>query len=324
MKAAVYHRYGSPDVVELEDLPTPDPADDEVRLEVHAAALNPLDSHFMRGNPPVARIAMGINEPKMNRPGVDVAGVVEAVGRSVTHFKPGDEVFGACRGACSEYVVTREKNLVPKPASIGFVEAAAVPVAGLTALQGLRDKARLKPAQRVLIHGAAGGCGTFAVQIGKWLGADVTGVCRTENVPLLESIGADHVVDYTQENFTKGEPRYDVIFDFVSNYSIADCYRVLRRDGLYLAAGMLGVRAVGDLLVRPLEALARMPFAGGKRYAFLMAKGKKEDLMTLQELLGSGKIKSVIDRTYPLEQTAEALRHLETKHARGKIVIRVR
>jgi len=321
MKAAVYRKYGAPDVLQVEDVERPAPRDDQVLVRVRAAALNPLDSHLMRGRPPIFRLMTGIPNPKTGRPGVDVAGTVEAVGTRVTEFKPGDDVFGTCEGACAEFVVTLEKTLVPKPDNITHEGAAAAPVAALTSLQGLRDRAKLRRGQSVLIHGAAGGCGTFAVQIGKWLGAEVTGVCGTHNVELIRSLGADHVIDYTHEDFTKLNRKYDVIFDLVSDRSMRECFHVLTHNGIVVGAGILGrPLSMGAVLSRPLEALALKPFSG-KRFSMFVSSVKKADLVTIGELLRAGEIRSVIDRRYPLDQTAEALRYLEQKHARGKVVI---
>lgn len=323
MKAAVYRKYGAPDVLQIEDVERPVPNDDRVLVRVRAASLNPLDSHLMRGRPPIFRLMTGFPNPKAGRPGVDVAGTVEAVGRNVTEFKPGDDVFGACEGACAEFVVTREKTLVAKPNNITHEEAAAAPVAALTALQGLRDKARLRRGQSVLIHGAAGGCGTFAVQVGKWLGAEVTGVCRTQNVELVRSLGANHVIDYTREDFTKLNHTYDVIFDLVSDHTLRECFHVLRPNGILLGAGILGKPlSMGAVLSRPLEALKLKPFSN-RKFSMFVSSGKKVDLVTIGELLRTGEIRSVIDRRYALDQTADALRYLEQKHARGKVVITV-
>ena len=237
MKAAVYRRYGSPDVVRIEDVGKPVPKDNEVLIEVRAASVNPLDWHTMRGTPYFIRMMTGLRRPKIARLGVDVAGQVEAVGSNVTRFKPGDPVFGACSGAFAEYVCTRESALAAKPDNVTFEQAAAVPVAALTALQSLRDKGKIQPGQKVLINGAAGGVGTFAVQIARSFGADVTGVCSTRNVDMVRSIGADRAVDYTQEDFTRSGQRYDLILDLVGNHSLLACRRALNPKGTYVAAG---------------------------------------------------------------------------------------
>jgi NADPH:quinone reductase-like Zn-dependent oxidoreductase len=237
VKAAVYSRYGPPDVVQIKEVEKPVPKDNEVLIKVHAASVNPLDWHFMRGTPYFVRIPAGLRKPKDTRLGVDVAGQIEEVGRNVTQFKPGDEVFGSCRGAFAEYASTSESALVIKPANVTFEQAAAVPVAAFTALQGLRDKGHIQPGHTVLINGAAGGVGTLAVQIAKSCGKNVTGVCSTRNVDMVRSIGADHVVDYTQEDFTKSGQRYDLFFDCVGNHSLSACRGVLTSQGIYIAVG---------------------------------------------------------------------------------------
>jgi NADPH:quinone reductase-like Zn-dependent oxidoreductase len=262
----------------------------------------------------------GLRKPKDIRLGVDVAGRVEAVGRNVSQFKPGDEVFGSCRGAFAEYACTTESALVMKPKNVTFEQAAAVPVAAFTVLQGLCDKGQIQPGQKVLINGAAGGVGTFAVQIAKSFGADVTGVCSTRNVDLVRSIGADQVIDYTQEDFTKSGQRYDLIFDLVANHSLPACRRVLNPKGTYLAAGVLGNRSMIGLLTRSITALVLSPFVSQK-LVMLLARRRKQDLTVMCELMEAGKVTPVIDRRYRLSEVADAIRHLEQKHARGKIVI---
>src|ERR1700733_273068 len=242
MKAIVYHRYGSPDVLQWEEIEKPAPGDNEVLIRVRAASVNPLDWHFMRGMPYVVRIPAGLRKPKVTGLGVDVAGQVEAVGRNVTQLKPGDEVFGSCRRAFAEYVCASDSSLVMKPDNVTFEQAASVPVAAFTALQGLRDKGHIQPKQKVLINGAAGGVGSFAVQIAKSFGADVTGVCSTRNVGMVRSIGADQVIDYTQEDFTKSGQRYDLLFDAVGNHSLFACRRVLTPKGVLIMAGGEGGR----------------------------------------------------------------------------------
>lgn len=322
MKAAVYTRYGPPDIVQIQDVEKPVPKDNEVLIRVHAAAVNPLDSHLMKGRPYLARLAFGLLKPKLTRSGVDVAGRVEAVGRNATRFKPGDEVFGSCRGAFAEYACTSESALVAKPQNVTFEQAASAPVPAFTALQGLRDKGRIQPGQKVLINGAAGGVGTFTVQIAKSFGAEVTGVCSTRNVEMVRSLGADHVIDYTQEDFTKREQRYDLFFDLVGNHSLLDCRRVLNSGGIYLAAGVVGAphgRWIGPL-AGILKAFALSWFVSEKLLPFL-ARPRVEDLTIIRELMESGRVTPVIDKRYRLSEVCEAIRYLETGHARGKVVI---
>ena len=317
MKAIVYRRYGSPDVLECEEIEKPTPGDDEVLIKVRAASVNPLDRHIMRGRPPFLRIAFGLRKPRM-RPGRDVAGQVEAVGRKVTQFKPGDEVFGACSGALAEYVCTRESALVTKPNNVTFEQAASVPVAGLTALQGLRDKGKIRPGQKVLINGAGGGVGTFAVQIAKSFGADVTGVCSTGKVDMVRSIGADRVIDYTQEDFTNDTQRYDLIFDLMATHSLPEYRRVLTPNGTCVPAG--GPTKVRAILTLAFEVLVLSRFVS-QNFVMFVAKLSKEDLTTLGELMAAGKVAPVIDKRYRLNEVPEAMRYLEEGHARGKVVI---
>jgi NADPH:quinone reductase-like Zn-dependent oxidoreductase len=319
MKAIVYSHYGSPDVLQCEEIEKPAAGDDEVLIKVHAASVNPLDWHFMRGRPYLLRIMAGLRKPKMTRLGVDVAGQVEAVGRNVTQFKPGDEVFGNCRGAFAEYVCTSERALVVKPHNVTFEQAASVPVAGFTALQGLRDKGQIQPGQKVLINGAAGGVGTFAVQIVKSYGADVTGVCSTRNVEMVRSIGADRVIDYTQEDFTRSEQRYDLIFDSVGNRSLFALRRVLNPKGIYVVVGGPDGRWIGPL-AGLIKTLVLSPFVSQKLVMFL-ARGGKESLTVMRDLIESGEVTPVIDRRYRLSEVPEAIRYLEKGHARGKVVI---
>ena len=267
-----------------------------------------------------ARGAMDGKEGRVHLLGFDVAGQVEAVGGKVTQFKPGDEVFGSCRGAFAEYVCTSESALVKKPQNVTFEQAAAVPVAAYTALQGLRDKGKIQPGQKVLINGAAGGVGTFAVQIAKWFGADVTGVCSTRNMDLVRSIGADRVIDYTQEDFTKSGQRYDLIFDLVANHSLTAGRRVLEPKGIYIGAGVLGRPSLIGILTRLIVAplLSRLV---SQNVIMLLARRSKEDLTVMHELMKAGKVTPVIDKCYSLSQVSEAIRYLEEKHARGKVVI---
>jgi NADPH:quinone reductase-like Zn-dependent oxidoreductase len=321
MKAVIYCEYGSPDVLQIRDVEKPSPADGEVLVKVRAAALNPLDWHFMRGTPYVGRaMGMGLRKPKDVRLGVDFAGTVEAVGRTVTRFKPGDEVFGARHGAFAEYLAVPEgRVLVPKPSSLTFEQAAAVPVAGLTALQGLRDKGRIRPGQKVLVNGASGGVGPFAVQIAKAMGAEVTGVCSTRNVELVRSLGADRVIDYTREDFTADGRRYDVLFDNVGNRSLLECRRALNPEGIYVMIGGPKGQWLAPL-DRALRALAIAPFVSQKM-GMLFASLNRDDLATLADLMQAGKVRPVLDRTYRLSELPAAMRYLEEGHARGKVVV---
>jgi len=319
MKAIVYHNYGSPDVLKREEIEKPTASDDEVLIKVRAASVNPLDWHYMRGTPYIVRIKAGLRKPKVTRLGVDVAGQVEAVGRNVTQFKPGDEVFGACRGAFAEYVCASEGSLVLKPTNVTFEQAASVPVAAFTALQGLRDKGQIQPGQKVLINGAAGGVGTFAVQIAKSFGADVTGVCSTRNVEMVRSIGADRVIDYTQEDFTKSRQRYDLILDCVGNHSLSAFRHVLNPKGTYIIVGGPVGSMIG-LLARWITALVLSRFVSQK-FVMFRARSSKEDLTIMRELMAAGKVTPVIDKRYRLSEVPEAIRYLEEGHARGKVVI---
>jgi NADPH:quinone reductase-like Zn-dependent oxidoreductase len=320
MKAIVYHNNGSADVLKLAEIEKPVPRDDELLIKVHAASVNPLDYHLFR-HAFLRRVMSAVTKEKITRPGRDVAGQVEAVGRNITQFKPGDEVFGACAGAFAEYASARESALAMKPHNVSFEQAASSPVAGLTALQGLRDKGKIQPGQKVLINGAAGGVGTFAVQIAKSFGAEVTGVCSTTNVEMVRSIGADHVIDYTQEDFTKGGPHYDLIFDLVANHSLSACRRVLSPRGIYIGAGIVGLGgSMSGLLARLFKRLVLSWFVSQKLITF-MAKLSKEDLAIMGELMEAGKVTPVIDRCYRLSEVPEAIRYLEQGHARGKVVI---
>ena len=325
MKAIVYCDYGSPDVLRLEDIEKPVPADNQLLIKVHAAALNPLDWHFMRGTPYVMRLQAGLRKPKSIQLGVDFAGTVEAVGKNVTQFKPNDEVFGGRTGALAEYLCVREdRAVVLKPANLTFEHAASVPIAAVTALQGLRDKGQIRPGQRVLINGASGGVGTFAVQIAKSFGADVTGVCSTRNVDMVRSLGADQIIDYTQEDFTKTGQRYDLILDNVANHSLSEFRRVLTPKGKYVMIGGGGPdngRWIGPL-ARPIAAFVMSPFVS-QDMGMLLAELNKKDLTVLSDLMQSGKVTPVIDRRYKFSEVAAALRYLETGHARGKVVITV-
>jgi len=323
VKAIVRERYGSPDVLELRDVDKPVLDDDSVLVKVRAASINAYDWHMMRGLPFLARMSEGLRKPKSIAMGVDVAGQVEAVGKNVTHLRPGDEVFGARSGALAEYVRGSAKSfLVPKPAGLTFEQAAAMPMAATTALQGLRDRGQLKAGQTVLINGAAGGVGTFAVQIAKAFGAHVTAVCSTRNVEMVRSIGADEVVDYTREDFTKRGQAYDLILDVAASRPLSECRRVLASNGTLVLVGAPDGRRMGPIVARILAMIVLSRFASQKLLPFL-AKNSKEDLMFLKELVEAGRIRPVIDRTYPLSETAAAIRYLEEGHARGKIVITV-
>jgi NADPH:quinone reductase-like Zn-dependent oxidoreductase len=321
MKAIVYHNYGSPDVLRLEEIEKPVPDDNQVLIRVRAASVNPLDWHFMRGSPYFFRMMTGVPKPKITRLGIDVAGQIEAVGKNIRQFKAGDEVFGACRGAFAEYVCTSETALVKKPDNVTFEQAASVTVAGFTALKGLRDKGQIRAGQKVLINGASGGVGTFAVQIAKSFAADVTGVCSTRSVEMVRSIGADRVIDYTQEDFTKGEQRYDLFFDCIGNHSLLACRRVLNPKGIYIMIGGAGGRWMGPV-PRVIRAFLLSQFVSQKLLMFL-DKVSKEDLTMMSELLEAGKVTPVIDRRYRLSEVPEAMRYLEEGHARGKVVITV-
>jgi len=323
MRAIVRSAYGSPDVLELKEIDKSGAKDDEVLVRVHAASVNPADWYSMTGTPYVGRTQMGLRKPKSTRTGVDFAGTVEAVGANVTQFQPGDEVFGGRDGAFAEYVCVREERaVVPKPTNVTFEQAAAVPVAALTALQGLRDKAQLQPGQKVLINGASGGVGTFAVQVAKALGAEVTGVCSTRNVDIVRSLGADHVVDYTKEDFTRSDQRYDVMFDVAGSRSWSECRRVLNPQATLVIVGA----PKGNRLMGPLSHIVKVRLAavrGSQKAVFFIAKFNKADMLALRDLLEAGKVTPVIDRSYELSEIADAFRYLGEGHAQGKIVITV-
>jgi NADPH:quinone reductase-like Zn-dependent oxidoreductase len=321
MKAIVYHEYGSADVLKCEEVEKPTPGDDEVLIRVRAASVNPLDWHFMRGEPYLIRAMTGLRKPGVARLGRDLAGQIEAVGSNVTQFQPGDEVFGASSGALAEYVCASEKSLAPKPANRTFEAAAAVPVAGLTALDSLRGKGRIQAGQKVLINGASGGVGTFAVQIAKSFGAEVTGVCSTTNVEMVRSIGADHVVDYKREDFTLGKPQYDVLLDCVGNRSLSSCRRVMKPRGIFVVIGGPDGRWVGPL-ASMFKALLLSPFVS-QNLTMANPSARNEDLILLKELIEANKVTPVIDSCYPLSETPEAIGYLEKGHARGKVVITV-
>jgi NADPH:quinone reductase-like Zn-dependent oxidoreductase len=320
MKAIVYYRYGGPEVLRLEELAKPLPQAGEVLVRVRAAALNPYDWHFMRGTPYPLRLMVGMGRPKNSRIGADLAGEVEAVGKDVTQFNVGDTVFGGGQGAFAEYVCAGEARLAHKPENATFEEAAGVNIAGLTALQGLRDKARVRAGQSVLVNGAAGGVGTFGVQIAKAYGAEVTGVCSGRNTEMVRGIGAERVVDYAREDFAAGEARYDVVLDCVGNRSLTDVRRVLKEEGVYVGAGgttdnwMMG--PIADTFKRVW--LSRL---GKRKLLAIWAKPRREDLLDLAEMMKAGKVRTVLDRRYKLSETGEAMRYLELGHARGKVVV---
>jgi NADPH:quinone reductase-like Zn-dependent oxidoreductase len=323
MKAVVHNTYGSPDVLELQEIEEPDPTDDEVLVRVRAASVNPADWYGMAGRPHVARPLMGLRRPKDNRIGADFAGTVEAVGSNVTELRPGDEVFGARSGALAEYVcVPEDRAVILKPANLTFEEAAAVPIAALTALQGLRDKGQLQPGQKVLINGASGGVGTFAVQVAKALGAEVTGVCSTTNVDIARSLGADHVIDYTQADFTRSGERYDLLLDVAGSRSWSACRRVLTPQAtLVIIGGPKTNRLLGPLSHVVKVRLAALP--SRRKVVFFVAKMEKADLVVLRELLEAGTVRPVVDRRYELSEIADAFRYLGEGHAQGKIVLTV-
>jgi NADPH:quinone reductase-like Zn-dependent oxidoreductase len=318
MKAIVYHSYGSPDVLKLEEIEKPTPQDDEVLVKIHAASVNAWDWRFLRAKPFLVRLSgSGLLKPKHRILGRDIAGRVEAVGRNVKQFQPGDEVFGWIPpGGFAEYASVPESTLALKPANISFEEAAAVPMAAVTALQGLRDTGQIQPGQQVLINGATGGVGMFAVQIAKAFGAGVTAVCSTRNVDMLRSIGADQVIDYTQEDFTKNGQRYDLILAANGYHWIADYQRALRPKGTYVVTGGPMTQLFQAILLGPWISMT-----GRKKMGSLTAKPNQKDLVFMKELLEAGKVVPVIDRRYPLREVAEALRYLEEGHAKGKVVI---
>jgi NADPH:quinone reductase-like Zn-dependent oxidoreductase len=326
MKAITYCDYGIANL-KLEEIEKPTPNDDQILVKVRAASVNPYDWHFIEGTPKIMRMmGVGLRKPKDTRLGVDFAGTVEAVGKNVTQFKPGDDVFGGKGGAFAEYVCRRAEGAVAlKPANITFEQAASVNIAGITALQGLRDKGKVQPGQKVLINGASGGVGTFAVQIAKSFGADVTGVCSTRNVDLVRSLGADRVIDYTKEDFAKGTERYDVILDNVPNHSLSECRQILNPNGKYVMIGGGGPndnRWIGPF-GRVIHTLILSPFINQKM-GMMMADANQNDLTILGDMMQSGKLKPVIDRTYKsLGEVPDAIRYLEEGHARGKVVITV-
>jgi NADPH:quinone reductase-like Zn-dependent oxidoreductase len=320
MKAIVYTKYGPPDVLQLKEIEKTTPNDDEVLIKVQAASANAADWHDMRGKPFFIRLmGGGLLKPKNKRLGIDIAGRIEAVGRNVKQFRPGDEVFGFSQGGFAEYVCAHENSLALKPTSTTFEEAAAIPVAAVTALQGLRDKGKIQPGQKVLINGASGGVGTFAVQIAKSFGTEVTAVCSTRNLDMVRSIGADQVIDYTQEDFTKSGQRYDLILAVNGYHPISAYKRALSSKGIYVMAGGTMAQFFQVMFLGPWISMT-----GSKKMGFMgVAKPNKEDLDYLKELFEAGKVAPVIDRHYTLSEVAEAIRYLEEGHAKGKVVITV-
>src|SRR6266436_10140407 len=326
MKAIINCDYGLANL-KLENVEKPVPNDDQILVRVRAASVNPYDWHFIEGTPKIIRLmGVGVRKPKDTRLGVDFAGTVETVGKSVTQYKPGDEVFGGSTGAFAQYLCRRATGSVaPKPAGLTFEQAASINIAGITALQGVRDEGKVQPGQKVLINGASGGVGTFAVQIAKSYGADVTGVCSTRNVELVQSLGADHLIDYTKEDFTKGDQHYDVILDNVANHSLSECRRVLTPNGVYVLIGGGAADEQGLLggLAKALKATLLAKFVKQKM-GMMMAQPSTQDLTLLAEMVQSGKLKTVIDRTYKsLSEVPDAIRYLEEGHARGKVIITV-
>ncbi len=323
MKAIVFSRYGSPDVLELKEIDKPVVKADEVLIRIRAAAANPADWRVMRGDPYLMRVTTGLRKPRRVAVlGSDMAGQVEAVGKDVTRFRPGDEVFAEVdAGGFAEYISFPEDLLAHKPTNLTFEQAAAVPMTAMTALQGLRDPGRIEAGQKVLINGASGGIGTFAVQIAKSFGAEVTGVCSTRNVDLVRSIGADHAIDYTREDFTNAAQRYDLILDTVGNHSLAAFRRALVPKGTLVVTGGGGGRWFGPL-TQILSAIVSSPFVS-QRLVPVYGRRSKDDLDILKGLIEAGKVTPVIDRTYPLPEVPEAIRYLETRHTRGKLVITV-
>jgi NADPH:quinone reductase-like Zn-dependent oxidoreductase len=323
MKAIVVRCYGPPEILKLEEIEKPKPEPDQVLVKVHAASINPLEWHEMRGTPYQMRRERGWGAPKETRLGVDYAGTVEAVGANVTTFKPGDEVFGARSGALAEYVAaTESRAILPKPANVSFEQASTVAIAGITALQALRDWGKIKAGQKVLINGASGGVGTFAVQIAKAYGAEVTGVCSTRNVGLVRSIGADHVIDYKKENFTEGQERYDLIVDIVSSQSLRALTRVMQPGGIVVVVGNAeSGKWLGHVVdARKTELWDRFV---SQQFFRMRTDVNKEDLNFLRDLMETGKLTPVIDRSYPFAEVPAAMAYLETGRARGKVVIDV-
>ena len=319
MKAIVYEKYGSPDVIQLKDIEKPTPKDDEVLIKIYAASVNAYDWHFLTADIFLIRLmGGGLLKPKNMRLGADMAGRIETVGKNVRQFQPGDEVFGMVKGSFAEYTCAPESALTLKPVNTSFDEAAAIPMAAITALQGLRDEGQIQAGQKVLINGASGGVGTFAVQIAKSFGAEVTAVCSTRNLEQARSIGADHVIDYTKEDFTKNGLQYDLVFAANGYHSLSAYKRALTPKGIYIMAGGTMAQIFQSMLIGPM-----MSETGGRKMSGVSAKRSQGDLVFIKELFEAGKIKSVIDKRYPLGEAAEALRYLGAGHARGKVVISV-
>jgi len=320
MKAAVFNSYGPPEVMTIEEVEKPTPTDDEILVKVYATSVNPAEWYTVTGLF-LARIGNGLFKPKDTRLGADFAGVVEAIGKGVTDFKPGDEVFGGRSGAFAEYVCV-QKPIAHKPANVTFEQAGGVAIAALTALQGLRDHGQLGAGQKVLINGASGGVGTFAVQIAKAFGAEVTGVCSTNNMDMVRSLGADHVIDYTRENFTQSGHQYDLLLDVVGSRSWSECRRVLKPKAILVLVGGPKGKIIG-----PLKHIIRMrlaSFRASQKVVFFVASFKREDLMVLKDMFECGQVKPVVDRTYPLNEISEAMSYLGTGHARAKVVVTMR
>lgn len=318
MKAAVFRSYGPPDVLKIEEIDKPTPSDDEVLVRVRATSVNPAEWYGMSGLF-IARLGNGLLKPKDTRLGADYAGVVEAVGKNVTGIKPGDEVFGAGNDTFAEFICA-QKFLIPKPANVSFEEAGGVAIAAMTALQGLRDHGKLQPGQKVLINGASGGVGTFAVQIAKALGADVTAVCSTQNVKLIRSLGADRVIDYTQEDFTRSGEKYDLVLDVAGSRSWREYKRVLKPDSNFVIVGA----PKGNPIIGPLAHIIPLRLASlraSQHVVFFVAKFKCEDFMLLKEMFERGQLRTVVDRVYPLHEISDAMRYLGTGHAKGKIIV---
>jgi NADPH:quinone reductase-like Zn-dependent oxidoreductase len=323
MKAIVYQQYGPPEVLSLKEIDKPSPAEDEVLVRVCAASVNPYDWHFLRGKPTFLRLFTGLGKPKSPRLGADCAGVVEAVGPGVTRLKASDAVFGTCKGSFAEYACGKETNLAFKPAGVSFEQAASLPIAAITALQGLRDCAKLEAGQRVLINGAAGGVGTFAVQIARSMGADVTGVCSVRNAELVRSLGANRVIDYATEDFARGDEKWDAIFDLVGNRTLAEFRSALQPKGAFVSCGGGGPdKKAGELAGVMFGKMLIAPFVS-QRLTGVLAKVRTADLAALAAMIEAGTLKPVLDRTYPFAETADAIRYVETGHARGKVIISV-
>jgi NADPH:quinone reductase-like Zn-dependent oxidoreductase len=323
VKAIRYHRYGPPEVLELVDVEVPTIGADELLVRVRAAGVNPLDFHFMRGTPYLVRLGSGLRRPRDGGIGVDLAGEVEAVGANVTGFAPGDAVFGARDGAFAEYVrIRHDRAVLPKPGNLTMEEAAAVPIAGFSALQALRDKAKVQPGHKVLVNGAGGGVGTFAVQLATAFGAQVTAVCSTGKVELARRLGAEHVIDYTREDYTRGPDRYDAIIDMAGSHSLGENRRALTRNGVYVGVGGPDDGQWIAPVIGVLKPAVISPFVS-QRLSVFLARTRRDDLAVLARMLEAGQVTPVIDRTYPLAEAAEAIRYLEEGHAQGKVVLTI-